>query len=101
MAKSKYTYAQLKEIALSDSATKQAYDEMEYEFDLLKARLKAGKTQDEVAEIMHTSKSTVSRLENGGGKSKHSPSMDTLRRYASALGYELKIQLVPKMHGSR
>ncbi|MBX9868135.1 MAG: helix-turn-helix domain-containing protein [Burkholderiales bacterium] len=99
MAKSKYTYEQLKAIALEDPATKQAYDQMEYEFDLLKARIHAGKTQDEVAEIMHTSKSAVSRLENNGGKTKHSPSLETLRRYAEAVGYELKIQLIPKLKG--
>ena len=99
MAKSKYTYEQLKATALSDPATKQAYDEMECEFDLLKARIHAGKTQDEVAEIMHTSKSAVSRLENNGGKNKHSPNLETLKRYAAAVGYELKIQLVPKLNG--
>lgn len=98
MARSKYTYKELKAIALNDPETKQAYDEMECEFDLLKARIHAGKTQDEVAEIMHTSKSAVSRLENNSGKSKHSPSLETLRRYAEAVGYELKIQLIPKLN---
>jgi transcriptional regulator with XRE-family HTH domain len=82
-------------IMLSDPEVKGAYDEMQPEFDLLRARLKAGKTQDEVAQLMRTTKSVVSRLENGGGKKRHSPSLDTLRRYAKALGYELKIQLVP------
>lgn len=43
---------------------------------------------------MHTSTSAISRLENGGAKRKHAPSIETLRRYAEAIGYELKIQLV-------
>jgi len=68
---------------------------MQPEFDLLRARLKAGKTQEEVAQLMHTTKPVVSRLENGGGKNKHSSSLETIRRYAEALGCELRIQLVP------
>lgn len=59
MARSKYTYEEFKAIALNDPETKQAYDEMECEFDLLKARIHDSKTQDEEDEIMHTSKSGV------------------------------------------
>lgn len=80
---------------LQDPEVKNEYDRLEPEFELLRARLKAGKTQDEVAQLMHTSKSAISRLENGGGKSKHAPSIATLRRYAEAIGYDLVIQLVP------
>lgn len=100
MPKLKYTYEEFKNIQLNDIEVRQAYDEMMPEFDLLRARLKAGKTQEEVAELMHTSKSVISRLENGGGKKKHSPSLDTLRKYAQALGYELTLQFTPykKLH---
>lgn len=80
---------------MADPEVKAEYDRLQPEFALLRARLEAGKTQEEVAELMHTSKSAISRLENGGGKRKHAPSIETLRRYAEAIGYELKIQLVP------
>lgn len=38
----------------------------------------------------------VARLEAGGGKGRHSPSLHTLVRYADALGYRLEIKLVPE-----
>lgn len=89
------THEELKARALSDPEVKAEYDHLAPEFALLRARLEAGKTQEEVAQLMHTTKSAVSRLENGGGKSKHSPSIETLRRYAEAVGFDLVIQLVP------
>jgi transcriptional regulator with XRE-family HTH domain len=60
--------------------------------DLLAARLRAGLTQEEVARRMGTSKSTISRLE---GNTDHSPSISSLWRYAHAVGYQLRIRLVP------
>lgn len=75
----------------------QAYDALELEYQvvdqLLKARARAGLTQDAVAERMGTTKSAVSRLEGSG---KHSPSLGTLRRYARAVGCELQVRLVPQ-----
>lgn len=74
-----------------------AYAELDLEYQvvdqLLKARARAGLTQDLVAERMGTTKSAVSRLE---GSCKHSPSIDTLRRYAQAVGCELQVKLVPQ-----
>lgn len=76
---------------------KQAYDSLELEYkvtdQLLKARARAGLTQDAVAERMGTTKSAVSRLEAAG---KHAPSLSTLKRYAQAVGCELQIKLVPQ-----
>ena len=59
---------------------------------MLKARSLAGLTQDAVAERMGTTKSAVSRFESAG---KHAPSLATLQRYASAVGCELQVRLVP------
>jgi DNA-binding XRE family transcriptional regulator len=74
----------------------EAYDALELEYDLanqmLKARARAGLTQDAVAERMGTTKSAVSRLEGAG---KHAPSLATLKRYAHAVGCDLKVRLVP------
>ncbi len=74
-----------------------AYDALAIEYEwanqLLKARSRAGLTQDAVAEKMGTTKSAISRLESAG---KHAPSLNTLRRYAKAVGCELQVKLVPQ-----
>jgi transcriptional regulator with XRE-family HTH domain len=75
------------------------YDNLEQEFalfdELLRARKEAGLTQAEVAERMATKPSVVARLEAGGGRQKHSPSLATLQRYADAVGCRLEIKMVP------
>lgn len=68
-------------------------DEYRFVRELLAARIRAGLTQKEVAESMGTSKSAVSRLETGG---KHSSSIQTLRKYAKAVGCDVEIRLVEK-----
>lgn len=67
-------------------------EEMPMLDEILKARREAGLTQAQVAERMNSSVPAVSRLENAlltGGKP--SPSLDTLKRYANALGKQLKV----------
>ncbi|HOW46040.1 MAG TPA: helix-turn-helix transcriptional regulator [Burkholderiaceae bacterium] len=75
----------------------EAYDGLELEYrvadQLLKARSRAGLTQDAVAERMGTTKSAISRLEASG---KHTPSLATLQRYAKAVGCDLQVKLVPQ-----
>ena len=75
----------------------EAYEALELEYQvvnqLLRARTKAGLTQDAVAERMGTTKSAISRLESAG---KHTPSLGTLKRYAEAVGCELQVKLVPQ-----
>lgn len=75
----------------------EAYDALALEYELagqmLKARARAGLTQDAVAERMGTTKSAVSRLE---AVTKHAPSIATLKRYADAVGCELQVRLVPQ-----
>ena len=73
----------------------EAYDALDLEYQvasqMLRARSRAGLTQDAVAERMGTTKSAVSRLESAG---KHAPSLATLKRYAHAVGCELQVKLV-------
>jgi DNA-binding XRE family transcriptional regulator len=75
----------------------EAYDALALEYQLanqmLKARSRAGLTQDAVAERMGTTKSAISRLESAA---KHAPSIATLKRYANAVGCELQVRLVPQ-----
>jgi len=74
------------------------YDALEAEFalfdELLRARKEAGLTQAEVAQRMATQPSVVARLEAGGGRRRHSPSIATLRKYAEAVGCHLEIRMV-------
>lgn len=94
------THVAFKKKALSNAKVKAAYDSLEDEFslinELIHARKLADKTQDEVAKAMKTTKSAVSRLESGGGTKKHMPSLDTIKRYAEAVGCKLQIKLIPK-----
>ncbi len=75
----------------------EAYQALELEYQvasqMLKARSRAGLTQDAVAVRMGTTKSAISRLESAG---KHAPSLATLKRYARAVGCELRVRLVPQ-----
>lgn len=87
-----------KEFLAKASARKgftEAYNALELEYQvagqMLRARSRAGLTQDAVAERMGTTKSAISRLESAG---KHAPSLATLKRYARAVGCELQVKLV-------
>jgi transcriptional regulator with XRE-family HTH domain len=73
-------------------------EEYRWAREMLAARTRMGLTQDEVAGLMGTTKSAVSRLEASG---KHIPSLSTLKRYAQAVGCHLEIKLVPKAHKNK
>ncbi|OTA19789.1 transcriptional regulator [Xenorhabdus beddingii] len=79
----------LKTKALQNPEVKQAYDELEPEFEListlLSMRKEAGLTQQQVAERMGTKESNISRLEKG----KSNPTLSTLLGYAKACGFQL------------
>lgn len=59
--------------------------------ELLKnARKETGLTQEQLAELLHTQKSAISRIENHADDVK----LSTLDRFATALGKKLEIRLV-------
>lgn len=82
--------------AFARSGVRREYDALSEEFELLdqilKARQDAGLSQAELAKRIGTTQSAVARMESSLGK--HSPSISTLKRYASALGYRIQIRLV-------
>ena len=83
---------------LSDPAVRAEVERLEREempmFDaILKARKDAGLTQAQVAERMGTKATAVTRLENALITGKPSPSLNTLRKYAAALGKKLEVLL--------
>lgn len=58
---------------------------------LRQARERAGLTQEEVAVRLDTKKSAISRIENRAGDIR----LSTLERYATAIGWDLSLQLRP------
>jgi DNA-binding XRE family transcriptional regulator len=91
------TLRAFKSEALKRKSVKQAYDELtpgyEVRKKLIALRQKAGLTQEQVAQKLHTSKSNISRLESV--ESNISPRLSTITDYAEAIGYKLEIDFVP------
>ena len=56
---------------------------------MIQARLAANLTQEDVANLLHTKKSNISRLESPNAE--HLPNMGTLLEYAKAVGFSLEI----------
>ena len=59
-----------------------------------RARREAGLTQAQIAELMGTKAPAIARLESSLATGKHSPSLNTLRKYAAALGKRVEVHLV-------
>lgn len=83
--------------SMKDPEFKKAWHDLDSEFELLesmlKAREKAGLTQEELAEKIGTKQPALSRLERGGFRN---ASVDTLRKIADVLDARLVIKLQPK-----
>jgi len=90
--------AAFREQLLSNPAVKADYDANITTYaildEILSARREAGLTQAQIAERMGTKASAVARLESALVSGKHSPSIDTLRKYAAAVGKKLEVHLV-------
>jgi len=81
---------------MKDPEFRKAYGELEEEFALasalIKARGDADLTQEQVAEAMGTTQAFIARLESGRGL----PSTRTLERFAKATHTRLRISFVPE-----
>ena len=92
------THEQLKQKALNSTSVKKEYDDLDLEFQLLSemlfARKEAGLNQSQVADIMGKKQATSARLESSLSSGEHSPSLTTLKQYASAVGCHLDIKFV-------
>ena len=79
---------------MSDPAYVEAYAEADAEYSVIEAmisaRAAAGLTQEALAERMGTTQSAIARLEGG----RVSPSVETLRKYAKAVGKRLRVEMV-------
>lgn len=96
---SKQWHESIRKKVLTDPLALEEYNRIKQEIELTlllrKAREEAEISQDMIAKRMHTTRSAISRLEAAGYGQRHSPSFQTLLKYAHALGYTLKFKLVP------
>jgi len=82
---------------MKDPKFRKAWQELDAEFSILegviKARRKAGLTQEELAKRIGTKQPALSRLEKGGFEKVN---IGTLRKIANALNHELVVKFEPK-----
>ena len=86
----------LKEVIDSDESLKIVYNDTIFKLQLSamakKLRKAEGLTQSQLAEKANVKQSFISRIENPAAAKK--PSFDTLAKIATALGKEVKIEIV-------
>lgn len=79
---------------LKDPAFKKEYDDLETEFQIIRAiidaRTEMGITQKQLSDLTGIAQADISKLENGNAN----PSLKTLQRLASAMGKKVKISFV-------
>jgi ribosome-binding protein aMBF1 (putative translation factor) len=84
-----------KAVLLADPDVRAIYDELAPEYEIaravIKARIAAGLTQEQLAQRMGTTQPVIARLESGRAK----PSMSTLLRVAKATGTRPRFELEP------
>jgi ribosome-binding protein aMBF1 (putative translation factor) len=86
-------YSRFKKEVLKDAGLKKAYDELGSEAviveSIIKARIKKGMTQSQLAKKIGTKQSAISRLESGN----YNPSIGFLGKVAKALTLKLVVKL--------
>lgn len=91
--KNRPSFQDFKLKALQNTEVKEEYEALAPIFELkkqmIKARMDAKLTQEDVAAMLHTKKSNISRLESPNAK--HLPNLGTLMEYARAVGFNLEI----------
>lgn len=84
-------HTETKKMLFNDKELKTEYDEMspmyEIKKEIIRLRIEKGLSQKELATLMGTKQSAISRLENGS----YNPSVEFLNRIAHTLGKELHI----------
>lgn len=84
-------HKKIKKLLLDDSEVKTEYDELspiyELKKEIIRLRIEKGLSQKDLAVLMGTKQSAISRLENGS----YNPSVEFLNRIAHTLGKELHI----------
>ena len=88
------TMAKFRKKALQRPEVKAEYDALSSAYEMkrqmIAMRKKAGLTQEQMAELLGTKKSNISRLESVS--SENSPRLATVEDYARVLGYTTKVE---------
>lgn len=78
---------------LKNAAFRKEYEALEPEYrlasSLIRLRLAKGLTQEDLAQLLHTKRESIARLESGNSL----PSLSTVKKVANALDAELEITL--------
>ncbi len=81
---------------LKDPGFKQEYENLEPEFDIIRAMIEARRkqhiTQKELSERTGITQADISRIENGI----RNPSLDMIKRLAKGMGMRLKLEFIPE-----
>ena len=89
------TYKEYKNKCLEDPYFKKEYDNLETEYDIINAMIKArkekGLTQKQLSELTGISQADISRIENGT----RNPSLGMIKRLAAGMGMQLKLEFLP------
>ena len=97
------TLKDFKKKALSKAAVNKEYQSLAPAYALRKRlialRQKAGLTQEQIASVLQTQKSNISRLENVN--SVNSPKLSTIEQYAEAVGYNVEIKFTQKKSSNK
>lgn len=93
MRKTGVSFETIKSELMQDDEFKSEYEKLQPRYEIISQIIEARKslnmTQAELAKLVGTQKSNISRLESGN----YNPSLDFLIRIADSLGKNLKIQL--------
>lgn len=88
-------YEEYKSIALQDPETRKEYEDLQPEYDIIhamiKARIDQNMTQKDLSKATGITQADISRIENGT----RNPSLEMLKRLAKGMGMQLQLQLVP------
>jgi DNA-binding XRE family transcriptional regulator len=91
-------FEQFRKKALKKPDVKAEYEALAPAFEMkrqmIALRKAAGLTQEQMADLLGTKKSNISRLESVS--SDISPRLSTLEDYARALGYKVKVKFEPR-----
>ena len=92
------TIKQFRDKPLNDPAVKAEYDALSAAFEMkrrmIAMRKAAGLTQEQMADLLGTKKSNISRLESLNSAA--SPRMATVEDYARVLGYNMRVVFDPR-----
>jgi len=100
MTNKRPTFDKFRQKALKNSEVKAEYDALSTAFEMkrqmITLRKKAGVTQEQMADLLGTKKSNISRLESLN--SSISPRLATVEDYARVLGYSVKVEFEPRVN---